>query len=62
MSRELWLPSTPSNPFDLDLHAHTYTVQKSKDPAAEAAKKKAELEKRLEVCVASVWLCVTCWL
>ena len=33
---------------------HTYTVQKSKDPAAEAAKKKAELEKRLEVCVIHV--------
>jgi len=38
------------------MHAqtHTYTVQKSKDPAAEAAKKKAELEKRLEVCVIHV--------
>jgi len=30
------------------------SIQKSKDPAAEAAKKKAELEKRLEVCVIHV--------
>jgi len=49
-----------SNLCYLDLHtrmcsnAHIYTVQKSKDPAAEAAKKKAELEKRLEVCVIHV--------
>ena len=33
------------------VYLYAHTVQKSKDPAAEAAKKKAELEKRLQVCV-----------